>query len=108
MPDAGVLTLEEQLNEEYPFGPSAPLVAEWRGLRSAGQEAGRWVDLAGAAVQRWELKAEMLRDFQLTLPREAAPSDESRREDQAWWRELDRAERARFLRRVVMLGLWRR
>ena len=36
MPDAGVVTLEEQPDEAHAFGPAEPLVAEWRRLRMAG------------------------------------------------------------------------
>ncbi|MYC37877.1 MAG: hypothetical protein F4X66_13340 [Chloroflexi bacterium] len=75
------------------------------------------VDRAVSAVRRWELEVEMLRDFQLTLPPDTEPPDESRRKDQVRWREealaearreLGRAKRARLLRRILTLGLWRR
>jgi len=108
--------LEEQPDEEHAFGPASPLVAEWRRMRLAGQTAGSRVDRAVAAVRRWELEVEMLRDFQLTLPPETEPLDESSRKDQVQWREealaearreLGRAKRARLLRRVLTLGLWR-
>ena len=39
LPDAGVVTLEEQPDEEHAFGPAEPLVAEWR--EDQGQ-TGRW------------------------------------------------------------------
>ena len=41
MPDAGVVTLEEQADEEYAFGPAAPLVKEWRQLRVGGESGGQ-------------------------------------------------------------------
>jgi len=116
MPDAGVVTLDEQSDEEHAFGPAAQLVAEWRRVRLAGQESGSRVDRAVARVRRWELEVEMLRGFQLTLPPETDPLDESRRKDHVRWRaealaearrELGRARRARLLRRVMTLGLWR-
>lgn len=34
LPDAGVVTLEEQPDEEHAFGPATQLVAEWRRLRT--------------------------------------------------------------------------
>ena len=83
------------------------------GNRSVGSRVGRAV----AAVRRWELEEEMLRDWQLTLPPETEPLDESRRRDHIRWREealaearreLSRSKRVRLLRRVVTLGLWRR
>ena len=118
MPDAGVVTLQEQPDEEHAFGPAAPLVAEWRETRAGMGEgsAGSRVDRALGAVRRWELEAEMLREFHLTLPPETAPLDESRRKDHIRWRgealaealrELTRAKRARLLRRILTLGLWR-
>ena len=118
MPDAGVVTLEEQPDEEYAFGPAAPLVAEWRGIRGGTGDgsAGNRVDRAVAALRRWELEAEMLRDWQLTLPPETAPLDESKRKDHVRWREealaearreLGRAKRVRLFRRVLTMGLWR-
>ena len=115
MPDAGVVTLEEQPDEEHAFGPAAPLVAEWRGLRTGTATSGSRVDRTVAAVRRWELETEMLRDFQLTLPPESEPLDESRRRDHVRWREealaearreLSRAKQARLFRRLVTLGLW--
>ena len=117
MPDAGVVTLEEQPDEAHAFGPAAPLVAQWRRVRLAGQASGSRVDRAVATVRRWELEVEMLRDFHLTLPPETDPLDESRRKDHVRWRqealaearrESGRAKRMRLLRRVLTLGLWRK
>ena len=118
MPDAGVVTLDEQPDEGHAFGPAAPLVAEWREVRARmgdGAQGSR-VDRAVASLRRWELEAEMLRDFHLTLPPETEPLDESRRRDHVRRREealsearreLGRARRVRLLRRVATLGLWR-
>ena len=119
MPDVGVTTLEEQPDEAHAFGPAAPLVAEWREItvRVRDGSAGSRVDRAVAAVRRWELETEMLRDFHLTLPPEKEPLHESRRKDHVRWREeslsnarreLSRAKRARLLLRLLMLGLWRK
>ncbi len=117
MPDAGVVTLEEQPDEAHAFGPAAPLVAEWRKLRTGGNHLVSRVDRTQARVRRWELETEMLRDWHLTLPPETDPLDESRRKDHVRWRrealaeaqrELSRAKRARLLRRLLTLGLWRR
>ena len=117
LPDAGVVTLEEQPDEEHAFGPAAPLVAEWRGLRTGGEASGSRTDRARASVRRWELEVAMLGDFRLTLPPETEPLDASRREDHLRWRrealaaaqrELLTAQRTRWLRRTLTLGLWRR
>ena len=93
-PDAGVVTPEEQPDEGHAFGPAAPLVAEWRGLRSVGEASGGRVDRAKAAVRRWELEVAMLGGYGLTLPPETEPLDASRREDHLRW-----------LRRALTLGL---
>ena len=86
MPDADVVTLEEQADEGHAFGPAEPLVAEWRRLRTGGNQHASRVERAQARVRRWELETEMLRDFQLTLPPEMDPVDESRRKDHVRWR----------------------
>ena len=115
LPDAGVVTLEEQPDEEDAFGPAAPLVAEWRALRHRDETAASRVDRARAGTRRWELETELLRDFYLTLPPETEPLDEARRADHLRWRqnalaearaELAGARRVRLLRRILTLGLW--
>ena len=117
MPDAGVVTLEEQPDEALAFGSAAPMVVEWRRLRSGSGQSVSRVDRAQAAVRRWELEALMLAEYHLTLPPETFPLDEERRREHVRWRqdalaearrELRKARRARWLRRVVTFGLWRR
>ena len=111
LPDAGVVTLEEQPDEEHAFGQAASLVAEWRGLRTEGEASGGGVDRAMAIARRWELEIAMLGDFGLTLPPETEPLDASRREDHVRWRKealaaaLAKAKRLRWMRRVFTLGL---
>ena len=115
LPDAGVVTLEEQPDEEHAFGPAAPLVTEWRKLRSGVEALGSRVDRARAVMRRWELEVAMLEDFRLTLPPETEPLNASRREDHVRWRqealaaarrELGKAERVRLLRRIFTLVIW--
>ncbi len=114
LPDAGVVTLEEQPDEERAFGPAAPLVVEWRSLRTGCEASGSRIDRAGASVRRWELEVALLGDYGLTLPPDTEPLDSSRREDHLRWRKealavaLAKARRLRWLRRVLTLGLrWR-
>ena len=116
-PNVGVVTLETQPGEEDAFGPAAGLVAEWRSLRNPAARLGSRVEQAKATVRRWELEVELLRDFLLTLPPETEPLDDSRRVDHIRWRlealaearrELARAVRGRWMRRIVTFGLWRR
>ena len=115
LPDAGVVTLEEQPDEEQAFGPAVPLVVEWRKLRTGDEGLGSQVDRARAVMRRWELEVAMLEDFRLTLPPETEPLNASRREDHVRWRkealaaarqELAKAKRLHWLRRVLTLGLW--
>ena len=117
MPDAGVVTLDLQPDEEHAFGQAAPLVKEWRELRVGGDQVAGRVDQGRATVRRWEMEAEMLEDFHLTLPPETHPLDDERRADHVRWRrealaearrELARAERARWMRRTLSFGLWSR
>ena len=111
LPDAGVVTSEEQPDEEHAFGPAAQLVKEWRELRTGGEVSGGRVDRAKASVRRWELEIAMLGEYGLTLPPETEPLDASRREDHLRWRKealaaaLARARRLRWLRRALTLGL---
>ena len=114
LPDAGIVTLEEQPDEEHAFGPAASLVAEWRELRTGTEPSDTRIDRAKNAVRRWELEAAMIGDFGLTLPPETEPLDASRREDHLRWRKealaaaLAKARRLGWLRRVLTLGLrWR-
>ena len=115
LPDAGVVMLEEQPDEEHAFGPAAQLVTEWRKLRTGDEGLGSQVDRARAVMRRWELETELLREFRLTLPPETESLDESRREDHLRWRQealvaarrqLVNAKRLRWLRRALTLGLW--
>ena len=117
MPDAGVVTLDKQPDEEHAFGPATPLVAEWRKMRVSGNPAASRFDRAQAAVRRWELEAAMLGEYHLTLSPETYPLDDARRADHVRWRqealteakrELGRAKRMRLMRGVLTLGLWRR
>ena len=116
MPDAGVVTLEEQPDEEHAFGPAAPLVVKWRQLQADGGQGATRVERAQAAVRRWELEAQMLAEYHLTLPPDTYPLDDGRRADHVRWRrdalaeaqrELRRAKLARFLWRMITFGLRR-
>ena len=113
--NVGVVTLETQHDEEDAFGPAAGLVAEWRSLRNPAARLVSRVERARTAERRWELEVGLLRDFHLTLPPETESLDDSRRADHIRWRlealaearrELARAVRGRWLRRVITLGVW--
>ena len=55
LPDACVVKMDEQPDEDHALGPAAPLVAEWRRIRArmGDGSAGRRVDRAEAAMRRW-------------------------------------------------------
>ncbi|MYC33413.1 MAG: hypothetical protein F4X64_09585 [Chloroflexi bacterium] len=73
MPDAGVVTLEEQPDEDYAFGSAMPLVAEWRQLRAGGDRLVGRVEQAQTALRRRNLEAESLGEYYLTLPTHNPP-----------------------------------
>ncbi len=117
LPDAGVVTLDEQPDEAHAFGPAVPLVAEWRKLRAGCGQVSSRVDRAVCRVRHWKIEVDMPRDWHLTLPPEKDPLDESWRKDPVRWRwealaeawnELGRAERARLLKRMATLGFWQK
>ena len=111
--DAVVVTMEKLPGEDEALGPATLLVEEWRALRNSAVRRGSRVEQAEAAVRRWELEVELLRDFHVTLPPETEPLDDSRRADHIRWRREALAEARRELARakrirVLTLGLWRR
>ncbi len=85
MPDAGVVTLEEQPDEDHAFGPAAVLVAEWRRLRTGGGQSVCRVERTQVAVRWWELEARMLGEYRLTLPPDSYPLVDARRADHVRW-----------------------
>ena len=115
LPDAGVVTLEAQPDEDHAFGPAAGLVTEWRSLMTGGVEVGSRIERARAEERRWKLEVAMIGEFGLTLPPETEPLDDERRDDHLQrrqgalvkaHRERVREQRLRVVRRVVTLGLW--
>ena len=116
-PDAGMVTLERQPDEEHAFGPAGGLVTEWRELRTGGAQRGTALDRAKAEERRWELEVELIEDYRLTLPPEREPLQGSRRDDHLRWRrealaharrQRATAERWATVRWLITLGLWRR
>ena len=115
LPDAGVVTVDPQPDEEHAFGPAAGLVAEWRNLRT-GLPNRRGVDRARAEERWWELGVILMDRYHLTLPPNTERLCGSERED--YLRRLRElltqvrgqrvtAERWKKFRRVVTPGLWR-
>ena len=115
LPDAGVVTLETQPDEDHAFGPAAGLVAEWRRLMTGGTQVGSRIERTRAEERRWELEVAMIGEFRLTLPPQTEPLNESSRAVHLQRRRSSlrkargyrvRAERLRIVRRVLTLGLW--
>ena len=115
LPDAGVVTLEPQPDEEHAFGLAAELVAEWRRLRTGGTSIGSGVEQARAEERRWELEILLIEEYGLTLPPDTGLLQEPGRGDRLMWRReaLAHARRQRLtaerwatVRKVLTLGLW--
>ena len=115
LPDAGVVMVEPQPDEEHAFGPAAGLVAEWRNLGTDLPNR-RGVDRTKAEERWWELGVILMDRYHLTLPPKTERLRGSERED--YLRRLRErlaqvrgqratAERWERFRRVVTLGLWR-
>ena len=68
MPEAGVVALAEQPDEEHAFGPAAALVVEWRKLVNAAGQSFSRVERAQAAAHRWKLEAETLGEHHGFVP----------------------------------------
>ena len=115
LPDAGVVTVDPQPDEERAFGPAAGLVAEWRDLRTDLPNR-RGVDRARAQKRWWELALLLIEQYHLTLPPNTERLRGPERED--YLRRLRErlaqvrgqrvpTERWKRFRRVMTLGLWR-
>ena len=115
LPDAGLVTVEPQPDEEHAFGPAAGLVAEWRNLRTDLPNR-RGVDRARAEERWWELTLLLMEKYHPTLPPNTERLRGPEREDylrrlrarlaQVRGRRVT-AERREKFRRVVTLALWR-
>ena len=112
-----VVTLRAEEGEEFVYGEAAPLIVEWRRQRVAHLDQGAsGVEQARARARMCELELLLISEYELTLPPDTYPWDESRlgEERKRGEQSLRRARRAlvrahcwRFLRRVLTLGLWR-
>ena len=112
-----VVTLRAEEGEELVYGEAAPVIVEWRRQRIAQLDQGAsGVEQARARVRMCELELLLIGEYDLTLPPDTAPWDESRlgEERDRCEQSLRRARRAlvrahcwRFLRRALTLGLWR-
>ena len=93
-----VVALEARPHEQETFGTAAPLVMEWRRLRTGGYVGSGRVERARIEERRWELEIEMIKEFGLTLPPETEPLPKSKRDTHLGWRKeaLGRAHRERI------------
>lgn len=110
-----VVTAEPEFGEEEVYGEAGPLVVEWRRARDAWTAARG--GLARAAAEEWmrELEVALIGEHGLTLPPNVDPWDSLTMKNRLWGRRLEldrvrreraRAQRRRWLRRVLTCGLW--
>ena len=113
-----LVTAEPEEGEELVYRRAAPLIAEWRRVRTGHLDERRSrLEQATDWVRMCELELVLIGEHGLTLPPDTYPWDRFQRRDELRRRELwldyARAERRRalcwrFLRRVLTLGLRRR
>jgi len=110
-----VVTAEPEFGEEDVYGEAAPLVVEWRRTRDAWMAARGRLACAAAEERMRELEVALIGEHGLTLPPNVDPWDSITMKNRLWGRrvELDRvrrerarAQRRRWLRRALTLGLW--
>lgn len=102
-------------DDEEVLGPAWPLVDEWRRLWADHDPDGRGLQWLVVEERIRELELAMLEEHGLTLPPEKEPLRGMWRDGQTGWRrkaldrvrrERSRAERRKWLRRVLTLGVW--
>ncbi len=110
-----VVTAEPEFGEEDVYGEAGPLVVEWRRARDAWTSVRGGLARAAAEERMRELEVALIGEHGLTLPPNVDPWDSLTMKNRLWGRrtELDRvrrerarAQRRRWLRRVLTLGLW--
>jgi len=73
-------------DEAHAFSPAAELVAEWQRFTFGAAETRGRIEPAMTEEHRGELEIAMISEFGLTLPPEAEPLEELRRDDHLEWR----------------------
>ena len=104
-----VVALKARPHEQETLGTAAPLVAEWRRLRTGCYVGSGRVERASIEERRWELEIEMIEEFGLTLPPETELLPRPRRDTHLEGRNeaLDRARRERIrAQRLKGVHLW--
>ncbi len=109
-----IVTREPAPDDEEVYGEAWPLVDEWRRLWARHPQRGKGLAWLIDDERILELEVAMLREHLLTLPPETQPVGGHRRSHLQWReaallrvrRERAEAERLRWLRRVLTLGLW--
>ena len=112
-----LVTAEPEPGEEQVYGNAAPLIVEWRRVRSDFTDAGDRLSKLMAEERMLELEIEMIGEHELTLPPVKYPWDGFDRRHEVWDRtqelsrvrvKRNRALLRRWLRRVLTLGLWKK
>ena len=110
-----VVTAEPEFGEEDVYGEAAPAVIEWRRARDAWTSARDGLAGAVAEERMRELEVELIGGHGLTLPPNVDPWDGLTMQNRLWGRQMElervrreraRAQRRRWLRRLLTLGLW--
>lgn len=106
---------QPQPGEELVHGGAMPLILEWRQVRGVHSAGGKGVAWLTEEVRLLELEVALIEEFELTLPPEVEPLRGFRRDDHLRWRRKAlqdarrrraHAERRRWVRRILTLGLW--
>ena len=110
-----LVTVDPEPGEEGVYGEATPLIVDWRRVRTDRLEARDRLSRARTEERMRELEITMIGEFRLTLPPETHPWDDRARTDAVHLRtqalervrgERIRAQRRRWVRRIVTLGLW--
>ena len=109
-----LVTLEPAADDEEVFGVAWPLVQEWRELKETHPSRGRGLEWLRRQERLLAVELALLEEHGLTLPPETYPLKGLDRGAQVNWRHkaLFDTQKARgkreILRRVLILGRWRR
>lgn len=110
-----VVTAEPEFGEEDVYGEAEQAVVGWRQARDAWTSARDGLARLVAEERMRELEVELIGEHGLTLPPNVDPWDGLTMQNRLWGRQMElervrqergRAQRRRWLRRVLTLGLW--
>ena len=115
--DPLVLTEEPLPDDEEFYGPTWPLITEWRELRGIHSNQGNGLSWLIDEERLMEVEVALIEDHGFTLPPEKEALRGLAKRSQLTWRKKAlydtrrariRRERWRWVRRILTLGLWRK